>query len=544
MRHSVYGYAELMPAVSNPSPELPNGWFNWIKPFFAIDNEYILNNCSLDGYLFLRFLRILAIICLVGVCLAWPVLLAVNGTGGSGLRELNMFTIGNVKSKGKYFAHAFVAWVFFGFVLYMICRECIYYINLRQAYLLSPNYSKRLSSRTVLFTSIPEPYLEEAKLRKIFGDSAKNIWIPKNTNVLRGMVEDREDLAARLEQAEIQLIKKANRARSNQLKQRPATPDSDSSASKRPSTVSRRESAQDDAEQGKADPDIQCSEHQVSPSESTTTEEKDPEIEYTHPYGLHPSLPDVRGSVAALWIPASDRPYHRPLINFGRRVDTIRWSRARMKVLNRDIWKIRKKYRNGDGVPLNSAFIEFDSQASAQAAFQILAHHQPMNMSPRYIGLRPEDIVWSALRIKWWEGIMRRFAMMAFIAVAVLFWSIPSAIVGMVSNIESLSNLTILLSWVRLLPSVIKGLLQGLLPAFALSWLMAIVPGILRGKKSAHAPFQGSLLLILINHSMRESCRGSIQRLGRAVCPKRILHLPTGASIPGNDTYISSRSCF
>src|SRR4051812_11740568 len=86
-----------------------------------------------------------------------------------------------------------------GFVLFMICRECVYYINLRQAYLLSPNYAKRLSSRTVLFTCIPKPYLEEAKLRKLFGDSAKNIWIPRNTRYLRGLVEDRQKTAERLE---------------------------------------------------------------------------------------------------------------------------------------------------------------------------------------------------------------------------------------------------------------------------------------------------------------------------------------------------------
>src|SRR3954471_16934853 len=94
-----------------------------------------------------------------------------------------------------------------GFVLFMICRECVYYINLRQAYLLSPNVSKRLSSRTVLFTCIPKPYLEEAKLRKLFGDSAKNIWIVKDTSALRALVEDREETAERLQQAEVRLIR-------------------------------------------------------------------------------------------------------------------------------------------------------------------------------------------------------------------------------------------------------------------------------------------------------------------------------------------------
>jgi len=59
------------------------------------------------------------------------------------------------------FAHAGCAILFFSFVIYMITRESIYYINLRQAYLMSPFYTSRISSRTVLFTSVPEDYMDE-----------------------------------------------------------------------------------------------------------------------------------------------------------------------------------------------------------------------------------------------------------------------------------------------------------------------------------------------------------------------------------------------
>ncbi|KXX73846.1 Uncharacterized protein RSN1 [Madurella mycetomatis] len=461
-----------------PSPELPGGWFDWIKPFFAIDDNYILNNCSLDGFLFLRFLRVLSIICLAGCCFAWPILLPVHGTGGSGLSELDLLTIGNIKVAERYYAHVAVAWCFFGFVLFMVCRECIYYINLRQAYLLSPNYSKRLSSRTVLFTCIPKPFVDEGRLRKLFGDSVKNIWIPKDLSALRALVEDREETADRLEQAEIRLIRLANAARRKHLKKHAVSPST--VAPTPPAAAPPAESSHEDAEKGHAGNAVQLAERQLPGSDSPTLEEPtDPE--YTHPYGLDPALPDVRGSVAALWIPAESRPYHRPLRNFGRRVDTIRWTRARLKVLNREIWKLRRKHRGGDGSPLNAAFIEFDSQASAQAAFQILAHHQPLHMSPRYIGLRPDEIIWSALRIRWWEHIMRRFFMMGVIAAAIIFWSFPAALVGSITNVGSLSEQIFFLRWIMELPEVILGVIQGLLPALALSWLMAAVPWMLRG---------------------------------------------------------------
>ena len=83
--------------------------------------------------------------------------------------------------------------------MYMISRECIYYINLRQAYLLSPYYAKRLSSRTVLFTCVPEQFRDEARLKKLFGDSVKNVWIPTYSGDLDDLVKERNQTALRLE---------------------------------------------------------------------------------------------------------------------------------------------------------------------------------------------------------------------------------------------------------------------------------------------------------------------------------------------------------
>lgn len=484
----------------NPTPELPGGWFDWIKPFFAITDEYILNNCSLDGFFFLRFLRILSVICLAGICIVWPILLPVNSTGGSGSVELDSLTIGNIASAKSFYAHVVVAWTFFGFVLFMVCRECIYYVNLRQAYLLSPNYSKRLSSRTVLFTCIPKPYADEAKLRKLFGDSAKKLWIVKDTSALRALVEDREETADRLQQAEVKLIRLANVARQRHLRKQPASSTLNAHLNHAVETAPD-EGSQHDAEKGHViNTAIQFAERQLSVLDSPTLE-KPPDPEYTHPYGLDPSLPDVRGSVAAQWLPVQARPHHRPLRNFGRRVDTIRWTRERLKVLNREIWKLRRRHRGGDGAPLNAAFIEFDSQASAQAAFQILAHHQPLHMSPRYIGLQPDEIIWGALRIRWWEHIMRRFFMMGVIAAGIIFWSIPAVLVGMVSNIDSLSKMIFFLKWIKELPGPILGVIQGLLPALALTWLMAAVPWMLRGCARVAGVPSHALVELFVQHA-------------------------------------------
>lgn len=98
------------------SPELPNGWFNWVIPFFRIPDTFVLNHGSIDGFFFLRYLKILRNICLVGCAITWPVLFPLHATGGGGLAQLEILTMGNIaaENNSRLFANAVIAWVFFG----------------------------------------------------------------------------------------------------------------------------------------------------------------------------------------------------------------------------------------------------------------------------------------------------------------------------------------------------------------------------------------------------------------------------------------------
>ena len=344
----------------------------------------------------------------------------------------------------------------------MMTRECVYFINLRQAHLLSPNYANRLSSRTVLFTCVPQQVLDVKKLRRVFGDTVKNIWIPNVVDDLDELVNEREQTACRLEKAEILLIKTANAVYQQALKA--GHPDIASPLDYPPLG---KEADMSGSEKGPASPTLSPRSDR-SPYENTS-------------YGVTGPPPDVNGSVAAQWIPASQRPRHRPIANYGRKVDTIKWTRNRLKNLAPKISKLRREYKKGNGRPIPAAFIEFHTQVDAQSAYQTLAHHRANHMRPEIVGVRPHEIVWSALYLQWWERIIRRFLIQAFIAVMVIFWSIPAAIVGMISNIKFLSSKVFFLGWIEHLPSEILGLISGLLPAVALSMLMAAVPGVMRG---------------------------------------------------------------
>ncbi|RDL30692.1 uncharacterized protein BP5553_10037 [Venustampulla echinocandica] len=413
------------------SAPLPNGLFNWIGPFWKIPDTYALQHQSIDAYLFLRFLRMTVVIMFVGACITWPVLFPVNATGGGTGGQLNLLSMTNIdkdKSGGKYryFAHCFCGWIYFGFVLLLVTRESIFYINLRQAYLMSPAYANRISARTVLFTCVPKPYLNEARLRKVFGSAVRRIWIVRDSTKVDKIVEERDTVAYKLEAAEVKLVRLANGERLKAAKKAGAA-------------------AEDAPVEAPVDGDAES------------------------------------GSLAARWIPIKKRPAHKlgKFGLYGEKVDTIDWSRTQLEKLVPETEAAQATYRAGETDTVGGVFIEFAQQSDAQAAYQTLSHHQALHMSPRYIGVNPNEVVWKSLKISWWQRVVRRILVLGFITALIVFWAIPVAVVGAISNVAYLETIS-WLTWLTKIPDVIMGVVTGLLPSVALSILMSLVPVIMR----------------------------------------------------------------
>lgn len=410
------------------TPDTPTGLWNWITAMYQLPDTYVLQHHSLDAYLLLRFLKIVSLIMFVGCCITWPILFPVNATGGGGQSQLDLLSMSNVSESqyGRYFAHCFLAWIFVGFIFIMITREHIFYINLRQAYLFSPAYASRISSRTVLFSAVTEDYLSKEKITNIWGASkVKNVWLGTNTKELEEKVKDRDAAAMKLEGAETKLILLANKARAKALKK------------------------------------------EGIPEDGNTDETPG-------------QFDDESGSVAARYIQAKDRPTHRLKMLIGEKVDTINWARAEIERLSPEIEELQAKHRAGDVPLVSSVFVEFYHQSDAQSAYQSVAHNLPLHMTPRYIGLDPTQVIWSNLRIKWWERVIRSGATNAFVIALIIFWAIPVAVVGCISNINFLVSKVHFLSFINDVPSWIRGVITGLLPSILMAVLMALVPIIMR----------------------------------------------------------------
>ncbi|KAI1139198.1 DUF221-domain-containing protein [Hypoxylon sp. FL0543] len=397
------------------TPSASQSYFNWIHTMRKVPDKFILYHQSLDAYLYLRFLRTAIFICFVGCCITWPILIPVNATGGGSSTELDKIGIGNVKEKDRFYAHAIIAWVFLGFVMFTVARERLWLIGLRQAWILSKPVANRLSSRTVLFLCAPRDALEENNIHRYFGDGALRIWPAVKTEALQSLVSSRKSKIEQLEAAEMSLIRRANREGRKHAKQ---------------------------------------------------IHSQDEHLNYD-------VLPDS--------VKKSIRPKHKPNVSpLDEKVDSIEWLRDKIKEEEAKIEDARRTYEIGETNGSAAVFVEFKTCAEAQRACQQVASSNIFALGPRYTGVSPNEVIWNNLTIPPARRISKEGTALATVIATIVFWSIPSSIIGVVSNIGYLADNFEWLSFLKNLPDPVIGLLSGLVPPLATSWLSKMVPNIFR----------------------------------------------------------------
>lgn len=391
---------DLRPRESKP------GAFAWITGLMKMPQLYILQQTGPDGYFFLRFLFEFAFICLLGCFLIWPILFPINITNSNGLKQLDMLTIGNVKHKWRLLAHVFVSWLFFGFAIFVIYREMVYYTTFRHALQTTPLYDSLLSSRTLLLTELPEKALAEDELRAYF-PTATNVWYARDYKKLEKLVKERTKLAGKYENALSGALTKAVKVRNKCVKKNKPCPE---------------------------------------PSDDLNKYLKD----------------------------GKKRPTHRLKFLIGKKVDTLDYGVERLGELNREIKK--KQLEHNANTQWPAVFMEFPTQLELQKAYQAVPYSSDLKKCKRFTGLAPDDIVWENLSLTPMKRRIKRLIASTILTLMIIFWAIPVAVVGAISNINFITEKLTFLKFINKMPSVLMGVITGLLPVVALIVLMSLVP--------------------------------------------------------------------
>ncbi|KAJ8098345.1 hypothetical protein POJ06DRAFT_259229 [Lipomyces tetrasporus] len=424
-------------------PPTGRGLVDWLFPTLFMSESDFIKKCGLDAYFFMRYLVMLIFIFFTASLIILPILLPINGAHTSsgtatGLDKLAWVNIG-ASDTSRYWAHLILAVVFVIFLCAVFHHEMAAYVTMRQRYLISPQHRLRASATTVLIRAIPQNLCYAEKIKSIFDvlpGGVRNVWINRNLESLSEKITERDEAAVRLEHAETLLIQKASKAYKKRLKK-----------------------AQESTKNG-------------GPNAG----------EMEVPFG-------ESGAPTPAWkkyLKDRDRPKHRipkykyfpALPGFSKKVDTIEYCRTHLNKLNE---LIEDMQQDEIQYPLmNSCFIQFNNQIAAHMACQSLASESPQYMVPRLVEINPNDIVWSSMRIKWWEALLRTLLTMGATGGLIVGWAFPVAFVGIISQLSYLTSALPFLDFINDMPPAIKGIVSGILPPAALAGLMALLPLILR----------------------------------------------------------------
>ncbi|RMD41417.1 hypothetical protein DV735_g3677, partial [Chaetothyriales sp. CBS 134920] len=413
-------------AEKDRTPSSSLSLLGWFHDYRQLDDTFVLQHSSLDGFLFLRYQKVLIALCVAGVLIAWPILLPVNATGGGSSKQLDVLGIGNVKDPKRLYAHAVVAWLFFAFVSFVVTRERIFAIHLRQAHASTRANALRLSARTVLFLGVPHRLLDKTSLQKNFGSAAVRAWIVPKVGRLQGLVERRTWLVDSLETAEVRLEQNV---------------------------------ARQAGEYGTGD-------HVVSPGgrawHRIATEEGD----------------NTRATV---------RPSHKRNL-VGERVDSISFYRDKLTEAVSAIDSLRAPVVEHADRRSQAIFVEYRSQEAAHNAYEQVHDRSPFALQPRYTNVQPKEVLWANLNIDPTVRIAYTYLSVAVVVVIILFWSIPVGLAGSLSNVDNLARRFKWLRWINKLPPAILDFLKGFVPPFVVSTVVSYVPYFFRYLARAYQP--------------------------------------------------------
>ncbi|KAJ7595058.1 DUF221 family protein [Mycena floridula] len=435
----IYSPRTYLPPPDKRASELPKGWWRWLPAIFNSPSTDIIHKNGLDAYMFLRFLKMLIKIFTVFTIVTFLIIVPLDVIGIiPAANPLDRITWSNItadpEDSKRFIGHVIVAYVLTFFVLYVIRDEMLHFIHCRHQFLISKSHSRLAQARTVLITSCPEELANEHDLRlfaSFVPGGIEKVWIYRDTTTLNKTFREREKACKKLEAAYSQLLRHTTKVWH-----------------------------------------LKHVAHKKAKKQKAVDKEKNEDLELIVP----PPSQDLMDEL----LPPGKRPTHRIgfLGLFGPKVDTVRHCREEIVRLNASIKEQREAM--GKQKFMGTVFIRCNFQAGAHILAQVLNYHEPLMMDKKWIETSPADIVWSNLDDGAVE-VRTRYVISWLLTIGlVIAWGFPVFFVGLLSNVDDLCTKVRWLSWLCRAPSVVIGIITGILPPVFLAILFILLPLILR----------------------------------------------------------------
>ncbi|KAF8882504.1 hypothetical protein CPB84DRAFT_1838177 [Gymnopilus junonius] len=490
-----YFKAIYEPRTYVPHPEkriksLTRNRFLWPLALWRADYRAIIAANGLDAYFFVRFLRVMCYVLVPIWFISWIVLLPLTSvhTSSPGLSGLDRFTFGNVASdkQARYAGHIILVYLFTFWIFYNIKNEMRHFVITRQQHLIERSHSKSVQANTILITGIPKKFLTQDALFRLFNElpgGVKKIWINRDLKELPDIY---------LESGETKLLSTAAKLRLKAIKDQTKTAKKSSSSStdnELSTPIAQAEIEVPESERpthklgflglfGEKVDTINWARNEIEEC-SKLLDEKRAKINQEDERGSpEPTDPDdaILGDATL----DSESKHRRKEGAKFRPADVVKGTVSGVAKGAEALKERVVGGGEGEYPPMNSAFVTFNKQISAHLAVQVLAHHEPYRMSNRYIEVAPDDVIWSNLNLNPYEQKVRIAISWAATAALIIFWAIPVAFVGVISNIHTVCATAKFLAWICKLPAVVVGIISGILPPVLLAVLMMLLPIVLR----------------------------------------------------------------
>lgn len=411
----------------------PSGTIAWIPRMFQLPDRIILQHSGLDAFFFLRYIRTLLTIFTSLSVVIIPCLNLLGGNDVAGETQgLDRYSWANIglDHTAFYWAHLLMALLMIVFICYTIYVELLFYVHVRNSYLVSPAHRLSEAANTILVTDIPEedlPVLED--VYGIFPGGVHSVWINRDLSALSKKIQERKTLVTTLEAAETSLISSATKS----FRQRKS--------------------------------------HELAQSSGADTEKERPlwrrylkEKDRDHIYIFHDK--DATGCQQFLSLEKGwDTIYHclSELARMNKEIGAEVTELAEVESNGRESSKYSR---------MRSAFIRFNTQSAAYMACQTLLNAHPLYSSARHINVSVRELGWSTLTQRWWNRYTRSGLVWIAIASLIIMWAIPVAFTGFLSQITTLGDSVSWLHWISGAPAWLSGTIQGVLPQSMLVYIL------------------------------------------------------------------------